>query len=133
MIETETRKAKRQTGTQVKPELRELVREASQALARLDAGRLEELAQCCQALNRELKLRKAGSAEEAECGDAGPDGAELARQAREAAGEFAIFTRVLEATRANLDVLKRLRAFEQDQLEYGITQEPARNWAGGGR
>ena len=36
------------------PELKELVREASRALASLDAGRLEELALSCQALNREL-------------------------------------------------------------------------------
>jgi hypothetical protein len=34
--------------------LKELVVEASRALARLDAGRLEELALSCQALNREL-------------------------------------------------------------------------------
>jgi hypothetical protein len=37
-----------------RPKLKELVVEASRALARLDAERLEELALSCQALNREL-------------------------------------------------------------------------------
>jgi hypothetical protein len=37
-----------------RPKLKELVVEASRALARLDADRLEELALSCQALNREL-------------------------------------------------------------------------------
>ncbi len=36
------------------PELKELVVEASRALARLDAPRLEELALSCEALNRDL-------------------------------------------------------------------------------
>ena len=36
------------------PGLKELVVEASRALARLDAGRLEELALSCQALTRDL-------------------------------------------------------------------------------
>ena len=38
----------------INPELKQLVAEASQALACLDADRLEELARSCQALNREL-------------------------------------------------------------------------------
>lgn len=124
MIGTGTGKGKQQGKSQVRPELRQLVREASQALARLDAERLEELAQCCQALNREIRSRKPNGQ-----GNTDPQGAELARQAREAAGEFVVFTRVLEATRANLDVLSRLRAFEQEQLEYGRTQTPGLNWA----
>lgn len=37
-----------------RPKLKELVIEASRALARLDADRLEELALSCQALNRDL-------------------------------------------------------------------------------
>jgi hypothetical protein len=101
----------------VQPEMKELVREASAALARLDAERLEELARCCQALNRDL--RKKPDAHER---------AALAAQAREAAGEFVVFTRVLEATRANLDVMLRLRAFQQEQLEYG-GQARVHHWA----
>ncbi|WP_058185804.1 hypothetical protein [Terracidiphilus gabretensis] len=101
--------------------MKELVREASAALARLDAERLEELARCCQALNRDLRKRS---------GAPGDDelGAVLAAQAREAAGEFVVFTRVLEATRANLDVMMRLRVFQQEQLEYG-GQARVHHWA----
>ena len=56
------------------PQMKELVQEASAALARLDAERLEELAKCCQALNRDLRKRP---------GTLGEDelGAELAAQA----------------------------------------------------
>lgn len=133
MIGTETEKGKRQASLQARPELRQLVREASEALARLDAERLEELAQCCQALNRELRRRKSGLQGNAGLAETESAGAELAQEAREAAGEFVVFTRVLEVTRANLDVLTRLRAMghdpEQEQLEYGRTQqEPGLNW-----
>ncbi len=82
----------------VHPELRELVVEASRALARLDAGRLEELALSCQALNRDLEI-------------AGVVGrTDLARQARDTQADLAVFGRVLEATRANLAVMNRLHA-----------------------
>jgi hypothetical protein len=40
-----------------RPKLKELVVEASRALARLDADRLEEFALSCQALNRDLVRR----------------------------------------------------------------------------
>jgi len=91
----------------VHPELRELVAEASRALAHLDADRLEELALCCQALNRDrMPEDRAG-------------GKELARQAREARGDRAVFARVLEATRANLNVMNRLRELRGGRLEYG--------------
>jgi hypothetical protein len=103
------------------PEMKELVREASAALARLDAERLEELARCCQALNRDLRKRP-------ETRGQIDIGAALAEQAREAAGEFVVFTRVLEATRANLEVMMRLRALQQEQLEYG-GQARAHHWA----
>jgi hypothetical protein len=97
-----------QTGTRwVHPGLKELVAEASRSLARLDADRLEELALSCQALNRDLA-------------PAGPEQrAELARQAREAAGDMATFSRVLEVTRANLHVMNRLRELRAGRLEYG--------------
>ena len=78
------------------PHLRELVVEATLALARLDAERLEELALSCRALNRDL----AGLSE--------AEGAERNRQARDASGEMAVFGRVLDATRANLEVMDRL-------------------------
>jgi hypothetical protein len=97
------------------PELKELVAEASHALARLDAGRLEELALSCQALNRDLEFRDTG------------EQAELARQAREATGDMAVFARVLEATRANLSVMRRLCDLRAGRVDYGEAQ--ARGWA----
>lgn len=88
------------------PELRELVVEASLALARLDAERLEELALSCQALNCDPAVvsheRRAG----------------LLRQARDASPEMAVFERVVDATRGNLEVMKRVRNRRADQLEY---------------
>ena len=88
------------------PELKSLVVEASRALACLDADRLDELAHSCQALNRDLKLV---SREERNT---------LARKAREAAGDMATFARVLEATKANLGVMNRLRELRAARLEY---------------
>lgn len=88
--------------------------EASRALALLDAGRLEELLQTCEALNRELPL-----AEE--------ERAVLAREAREAAGEMAVLARVLEATRANIRVMNRLRELRAGRIEYSERQ--VRGWA----
>src|SRR5947209_19621412 len=87
------------------PHLRELVVEASLALARLDAERLEQLALSCQALNRDV----------AAPGDVRHD---LKRQAGEALGEMAVFGRVLDATRANLEVMNRLRERRRGSREY---------------
>jgi hypothetical protein len=103
-------------------EIREVVAEASRALALLDATRLEELALACQALNR--------TAEPGEIADAGPEmrqsNQELARQAREAAGDMRVFGRVLEATRANLTVMRRLQRVKNGRIEYSEAQ--ARGW-----
>ena len=87
-----------------RPVLREIVVEASKALARLDANRLEELARSCEALNRDL-----------------PQGnpeirANLARQANESVAEMAVFGRVLQ----------RLRDLRAGRLEYG--EMPAQGW-----
>jgi len=95
-------------------DLKELVVEASRALARLDSDRLEELALSCQALNRDLAPEGTGR------------GAEMYRQALEAKGDMAVFARVLEATRANLDVMNRLRELRTGRLEYG--ERLARGW-----
>ena len=88
------------------PELKQLVAEASRSLARLDADRLEELALSCQALNRNRT----------------PADGELTRQARDASAEMAVFARVLEATRANLNVMNRLRQLRGTPLEYSEVQ-----------
>jgi len=96
------------------PELKELIREASRALACLDAGRLEELALSCQALNRDPAPANAAGH------------MELARQAKEAVGDMAVFGRVLDATQANLHVMNRLRELRAGRLEY---REPeSRGW-----
>jgi hypothetical protein len=87
-------------------ELKDLVAEASRSLARLDADRLEELALSCQALNRDLTSADFEQS------------SEMASQAREAAGEMAVFARVIEATRANLQVMNRLRELHAGRLEY---------------
>jgi hypothetical protein len=91
-------------------ELRELLAEASRALSRLDADRLEELALCCQALNRDLPPAL--------------ERAQLARQARAAEQEMAVFARVLDATRGNLEVLHRLRELRGGRLEYAEVRRP---------
>lgn len=92
----------------VHPELRDLVAEATRALASLDADRLEELALCCRALNRDLD-----AASQIPNGD-------MTRQARDAQGDMAVFGRVLDATRANLAVIHRIRALRRGRpLEYG--------------
>lgn len=98
MQELETRPAN--------PELKELVVEASRALARLDATRLEELALSCQALTQAQTSKDLS------------ERALLALQAREAVTDMAVFTRVLEATRANLNVMKRLHELRVGRLEY---------------
>jgi len=95
-------------GRRARPEIRELVAEATRSLARLDAPRLKELALCCQALNREL-----------EPGGDAPRG-DLARQARDAEADLAVFARVLEATRNNVAVMNRIRALRAGAtVEYG--------------
>ena len=97
------------------PELRELVVAASLALARLDADRLEELALSCRALNRDL------------AGRTDDERADLLRQAHDASSEMAVFGRVLEATRSNLDVLNRLPERKRGGLEYPAGRKAA--WA----
>lgn len=98
----------------VQPELKQLVMEASRALAQLDADRLEEMALSCQALNRDLEPFD------------GKKRNTLAQQAKEAVNDLAVFAKVLEATRANLNVMNRLREMHLGQLEYGEHQ--VRGW-----
>jgi hypothetical protein len=93
-------------------ELRAVVVEASQSLARLDASRLQELALSCEALNRQMEQLGQEGQEDAGWRNG------LARQAREARQDMEIFGRVLEATRANLNVMQRLRAMRMGELEY---------------
>jgi len=107
----------REPSRTVRPELKALVAEASQALARLDAARLEELAASCRALSGEAAP---GSVEES---------ALLAEEARAAVGEMAVLGRVLEATRANIRVMKRLRELRLGRLEYSEPPFAASGWS----
>jgi aminopeptidase N len=93
------------------PELKQIVSEASQALALLDADRLEELARACQALNR-----------------GGFQHPELVRQARDAAAEMAVFARVLDATRDNLTVMNRLRDLRLGRVDYTKPAAQSPRW-----
>jgi hypothetical protein len=106
-----------------RPALKQIVSEAARALAHLDAGRLEELALSCQALNRELTP------------DSNRDGRpslpisqaerlSLAAEARAAQLDMEIFARVLEATRANVQVIERLRELRLGRLEYTAWRDP---------
>jgi hypothetical protein len=101
------------------PKLKELVVEASRALARLDADRLEELALSCQALNRDLVQSDWARGDRA-------DHAALVLECKEAEGDMAVFARVLEATRANLNVMNRLRELRAGRLEY--REQSASEW-----
>lgn len=98
----------RQTHEQrVLPQMKEFVREASRALATLDGERLEELALSCQALNRDgLRLGVFDAKQQ------GPDVEEV----RE---DMIVLERVLEATRANIEVMRRLREIRGGKPEYG--------------
>ncbi|HWE87540.1 MAG TPA: hypothetical protein VG267_21520 [Terracidiphilus sp.] len=102
------------TPLRIRPELKQLVAEASRALACLDAERLEDLAGCCQALNRDL-----------------PPRAQLRLQAQEAKAGMETFARVLEVTRANLNVMRRLRELRQGAAAYPSPKD-GRHWAGDG-
>ena len=84
-----------------RPALQQIVTEASRALALLDADRLEELARACAALTRDHF-----------------DPADLGREARGCAGDMAVLARVLEATRANLAVMDRLRDLHEGVARY---------------
>ena len=139
------------------PRLKRLVVEASRALARLDADRLEELALSCQTLNSDItragvftaqpvtplpgaqdrlaqdviyidSARAAEQAREPSREDLARSNeawrADLVAQAREAVGEMAVFARILDATRANLEVMHRLRELRAGRLEYGKPQAP---------
>jgi hypothetical protein len=78
--------------------VKQFLGEASVALAHLDAERLEEMALSCEALTQE------------EAGSSGPEELET---------DIAILDRVIEATRANLTVMRQLSETRGSRLEYG--------------
>jgi hypothetical protein len=122
-----------------RPALRQIVSEAARALAQLDAARLEELALSCQALNRDLKreltgqppgdLPRALRPESRHDGEAlilpikEEERAQLAAEARAAQRDMEIFARMLEATRANVQVIERLRELRMGRVEYSAWRD----------
>jgi len=90
------------------PELKNMLIEASHALAHLDADRLEEMALSCAALVRDGDQVRCDAKNQCESG------------CDESMQEMAIFARVLEATRANLKVMRCLREVRSAQLEYDL-------------
>ncbi|MGC1422408.1 MAG: hypothetical protein WA815_08675 [Terracidiphilus sp.] len=88
-------------------ELKNMLIEASHALAHLDADRLEEMGLSCAALVRDASAER--------CDAKTPNKLGLF----EATKEIASFASVLEATRANLKVMRRLREVDFAQLGYG--------------
>ncbi len=94
------------------PQLKAIVREASEALARLDAARLEELAHSCRLLNRSLPQLPRN---------------EFSIQASQAAREIVLLGRVLEATGANLHVMRRFHQLRAG--EAGYAESAVQHWA----
>lgn len=90
----------------VRPQIKDVVLEASRSLAHLDAEKLEELAASCKALNREQSHAGARM------------NIQLAREAIDSQRELAFLASVLEATRANLRVLRHLNGLYKDRAEY---------------
>lgn len=103
------------TEGQVRPKFKEMVREASRSLALLDAERLEELALSCQALSR------------VSGGSNAPGFEPILLEAEEAEQDMAVFARVLAATSANLEVLRRLHDLREGNPEYD--SQWGRAWA----
>jgi hypothetical protein len=91
----------------LQPELaiRQIVHQATEALVRMDAERLEELARCCAVLNREIE----------DTGNREAAGVELGAELRKAEPEVKLLGRVLSKTRANLTVLLRLHALRLEK------------------
>ena len=92
----------------VRPELKVLVAEAAQSLAKLDVERLEELALSCQALNRDaIEGNRYTSALEAKA----------AKQ------DMALLAKIMEATRTNAAILSRLRELRAGRVEYSVGRD----------
>jgi len=87
-------------------DLKQVLTKATEALARLDAGRLEEMALSCAML---VRGADSGRHEMADRFDL---------ESEDTMREMAIFMRVLDATKANLQVMRRLREMRATQLEY---------------
>ena len=88
-------------------DLKMVLKEAREALMRLDAERLEDIAFSCA---MPVRGTDSGCGEPMDCMDV---------ESEEARREMEIFMRVLHATKANLQVMRRLREMRASKLEYG--------------
>ncbi len=93
--------------------LKQVIEDASQALATLDTGRLEELAAACRGLNRGLQTASADSL------------TQFAQEAEEARPDLAILSRIVDATRENLRVLHRAQERRRSGHSSGYLQNSA--------
>lgn len=89
-----------------------LLQEATDALVRMDADRLEELARCCADLNRQIQVASPPRRSARE-GVSSADSASfsmrgLEQQLSAQRASMAVMARLLAETRANLRVLTRL-------------------------
>jgi len=106
--------------------------EATEALARLDADRLEELVLSCQKLSREFSPHPesydvAASASLLVAGIPPNFPDQNLHLHRSASPEMAVFSRLLSLTRENLAVFTRVRVQRDSPLEYS-DREAALNW-----
>jgi hypothetical protein len=95
---------------EAKPDLKALIRITCIALAQSDAARLEEISESCLALAMSSTTMQ-------EVRDAGNDMADLAR--------------ILETTRSNIEILDRLRAISQGQVEDSMQLTRGRGYGVG--
>jgi hypothetical protein len=84
--------------------LQEIVQEATAALVSMNADRLEELARCCEDLNREVQQTG--------------DWEDVASSLKNSEKDLKLLELVLRETRANLTVLSRLRSLQQTNPEW---------------
>jgi hypothetical protein len=122
------------TGTSLHPVLRSIVVEATEALARLDADRLEELVLSCQKLSREFSPHT-------ETYDAASTAALLATgilptqlnkyhsPSANSSPEMAVFGRLLALTRENISILTRVRLRKSSPLGYSDCHA-GKSWLG---
>ena len=102
MLHSETGDSSQRQGWQ------ELLQEATDALVRMDADRLEELVRCCEDLNRQQRTPQ-------RLATTGRGSHRTAEQMRQERASLAVMGRLLEETRANLRVLTHLHVLRLKQ------------------
>jgi hypothetical protein len=105
----------------VRPKLQQIARNTIQALTALDGVRLEDLARSCQALTGSL-----GTLEEVEARS-------FLDEPLAAQRDLAVLARVLQATKANLAVMRRLSDLREGEPGYGPEPMQARSSTEAGR